>query len=154
MHEHAPDFGDSALGSGIDLLKIRNDTPGCLDKVFLDGAGSALPPRVVVEAVIEHLEYEAQVGGYAAMNDRQTEFDEIYSVLGTLVNCAPHQVALTGSATAAWLRAVTSIPLHEGDTVLVTGDEYASNVIPLIQSARRAGAAVEFLPAGAEEQRA
>ena len=29
----------------FDLDTIRRDTPGCLDKVFLDSAGSSLPPE-------------------------------------------------------------------------------------------------------------
>ncbi len=48
----------------LDLERLRLDTPGCLERVFLDSAGSSLPPQPVLATVIEHLRREAEVGGY------------------------------------------------------------------------------------------
>jgi hypothetical protein len=39
----------------IDLAAVRADTPGCRNGAFLDSAGSSLPPRPVVDTVIDHL---------------------------------------------------------------------------------------------------
>ena len=50
--------------SVIDVARARADTPGCGDVVHLNNAGAALPPRTVVDTVIDHLELEARVGGY------------------------------------------------------------------------------------------
>ena len=44
------------------LDTIRRDTPGCLDKVFLDSAGSSLPPEPVPATMIEHLRPVSRLG--------------------------------------------------------------------------------------------
>ena len=42
------------------------------------------------------------------------------------------------------------IPLQAGDRILTTKAEYASNVLPMLQAARRAGASVEYIPDGSD----
>src|SRR5262245_66399184 len=50
----------------IDVERVRADTPGCRDVVHLNNAGASLPPRVVVDTVVQHLELESRIGGDAA----------------------------------------------------------------------------------------
>jgi cysteine desulfurase / selenocysteine lyase len=47
----------------IDLAAVRDDTPGCRDRIHFNNAGASLQPRPVVETVIRHLELEARIGG-------------------------------------------------------------------------------------------
>ena len=62
------------------------------------------------------------------------------------------RVALVESATVAWDRGLQAIafsdPILAGDRMLVSGSEYASNVLPLLQIAQRTGASVEVIPDG------
>jgi len=45
----------------IDLDVVRADTPGSHRGVFLDSAGSSLPPVQVLDEVVNHLRREAEV---------------------------------------------------------------------------------------------
>jgi cysteine desulfurase len=130
----------------IDLARVRADTPGCLDRVFLDSAGSSLPPEPVVRAVAEHLRREAEVGGYVAEDERAADLAGLRASLGRLLRCPPGSVALMDSATRAWAQFFYAVPLEPGDRILLSRAEYASNAIAAIQRARRHGARVDVVP--------
>lgn len=132
----------------INVTNVRDDTPAARDLVFLDNAGSALSPKTVTETVIAYLQREQEVGGYAAMEESEDRLLAVRASAGRLVGVDAENIALQTSATAAWMRAFMSIPLGTGDRILTTRAEYASNVLPMLQSARRIGARVEFIPDG------
>ena len=140
---------DAVTGGPIDLAATRADTPGSHRGVFLDSAGSSLPPVQVLDEVIGHLHREAEIGGYRAADERARDLEDGYAVLATALGCEPDEVAFTDSATRAWLAAFDSIPLAEGDRILVTEVEYAGNAIPLLRRAAEVGATVEPVPSDA-----
>jgi cysteine desulfurase/selenocysteine lyase len=131
----------------IDLERARAETHGCLDRVFLDSAGSSLPPAPVVEAVVGHLRREAEVGGYVAEEERAAELAGVRESLARLLGCAAEDVALLDSATRAWTQLFYAVPLAPGDRILLSRAEYASNAIAALQRARLHGATVEVVPA-------
>jgi selenocysteine lyase/cysteine desulfurase len=132
----------------IDVARVRADTPGCRDVVHLNNAGAALPPRIVVDTVIEHLELEARVGGYAAADEVAARSNAVYESVAALIGAAPDEVALVENATRAWDMAFYALATTfvAGDRILTSRAEYASNVIGLLQVARRSGAHVEVIP--------
>src|SRR4029077_20548444 len=85
-----------------DVERVRADTPGCLDVVHLNNAGAALPPRVVVDTVIEHLELEARIGGYAAGDAVAERSAAVYDAVAALVGSDADEIALVENATRAW----------------------------------------------------
>jgi cysteine desulfurase/selenocysteine lyase len=133
----------------IDLDAVRADTPGSHRGVFLDSAGSSLPPVCVVDEVINHLRREAEVGGYRAAQERLEDLEDGYSVLASALGCEPDEVAFTDSATRSWLAVFDAIPLAAGDRILSTEAEYAGNAIPLLHRASEVGAVVEPIPSDA-----
>ena len=133
----------------IDLATVRADTPACQRFVFLDSAGSSLPPVQVLDEVIGHLRREAEIGGYPAFDERRADLQAGYGVLASLLGCEPDEVAFTDSATRAWLAAFDAVPLSAGDRVLVTEVEYAGNAIPLLRRAAEVGATVSPVPSDA-----
>ncbi|GLZ39397.1 aminotransferase class V [Actinokineospora sp. NBRC 105648] len=136
------------MTAAIDLDRVRADTPGCLDRVFLDSAGSSLPPRPVLDEVVGHLRREAEIGGYLAAAERAEDLEDGYRVLAELLGCAPSEIAFTDSATRSWLAALDAVPLGPGDRVLTTEAEYGGNAIPLLRLAAQVGASVEPVPSG------
>jgi selenocysteine lyase/cysteine desulfurase len=137
-------------GRVIDLETERALTPGCADQVFLDSAGSSLPPSTVTEAVVAHLRREAAVGGYRAAAERAEDLAALPESLARLIGCRTDEIALADSATRAWSAFVTAIRWAPGDRILICGNEYASNAIALLQRARYDGCTVEVVPDAAD----
>ena len=132
--------------SPTDLEQLRADTPGATIVHHLNNAGSALPPQVVLDVMIGHLQREAQIGGYEAHAEVQPQLDETYVSLGRLVGSGPEGISLTTSATDSWVRGFLSIPLAAGDRLLVSQAEYASNVLAIMAAAKRVGATIDAIP--------
>ncbi len=140
----------------IDLARLRAETPGCLDKAFLDSAGSSLPPTPVLDAMIGHLRRESEIGGYLAAAERAEELDGTRDSIARLIGAAAGSIALTDSASRAWTTIFDAI-IHSqafgpGDRILITEAEYASNAVVLLHQARRIGARIEVVPSDATGQ--
>jgi cysteine desulfurase/selenocysteine lyase len=116
------------------------------DLIFLDSAGSSIPPAPVVDEVIGHLRRETEIGGYRAAAERRDDLEAGYGVLAEFFGCHPSEVAFTDSATRSWLAAFDAVPLSSGDRILVTEVEYGGNAIPVLRRAAEAGAVVEVIP--------
>ncbi|MFD4431016.1 aminotransferase class V-fold PLP-dependent enzyme [Nocardia sp. NPDC058497] len=131
----------------MDLAAIRATTPGlATGQVFLDSAGSSLPPRVVTDTVIGHLHREAEIGGYRAANARLDDLAAVKTSIATLIGATADTIALSDSATRSWADFAYSLPLRPGDRILISGADYASNAIAALQRAKQTGAVVEHIP--------
>ncbi|MFE9788965.1 aminotransferase class V-fold PLP-dependent enzyme [Nocardia salmonicida] len=131
----------------LDLAAIRAATSGLsTGQVFLDSAGSSLPPKVVVDTMIAHLHREAEIGGYRAANERLDDLAKVKTSIATLIGATPDTIALSDSASRSWADFAYSVPLRPGDRILISGADYASNAIAALQRAKRTGAVVERIP--------
>jgi selenocysteine lyase/cysteine desulfurase len=130
----------------IDVDRARAETPGCAHVAHLNNAGAALPPAPVLAAVVEHLEREAEIGGYEAAHERADRLEHTYDAIAALIGSARDEVAVVENATRAWDMAFYALRFAPGDRILTTAAEYASNYIALRQVADRTGATVEFVP--------
>lgn len=129
----------------FDVERARAETPGCAHVAHLNNAGAALPPASVTEAVIDHLRLEASIGGYEAADAASDRIEHTYDAVSRLLGCAPHEVALTDSATRAWDAAFYAFRFGPDDRILTARAEYASNAIAYLQVARRYGVRVEVV---------
>jgi selenocysteine lyase/cysteine desulfurase len=130
----------------IDLGRVRADTPGVEHVAHFNNAGSALPPRQVVDAVVEHLQREAELGGYEVAAERKDRWEHTYDALAQLIGAHRDEIAVIENATRAWDMAFYAFPFQRGDRILTGHAEYASNWIALKQVADRTGASIEVVP--------
>lgn len=114
----------------IDLL--RNQTPGCKTKIHFNNAGASLMPQPVIDAMVEHIQLEAMVGGYEAADMKAKEIAGFYDSTAQLLNCKPTNIAFTSSATSSFARALSCIPFREGDSILLANEDYISNQIAFL----------------------
>lgn len=121
------------------IEQVRHDTPGVAEVIHFNNAGSALPPQVVVDTVVEHLHREAAIGGYEASDEAHDRLEAVYQSIATLIGAQPNQIAIIENATRAWDMAVYGYPFEPGDRVLTCRAEYSSNVIALLQLQKRHG---------------
>ncbi|MFB7722376.1 aminotransferase class V-fold PLP-dependent enzyme [Nocardia sp. NPDC056100] len=136
----------------VNIARLRADTPGCEGQIFLDSAGSSLPPQVVVDTQIAHLRREAEIGGYRAATERLDDLHGVKTAIGQLINAPAAAIALSDSASRSWSDFFYSVPLRPGDRILISGADYASNAIAALQRARQSGAAVETIPSDGNGQ--
>jgi cysteine desulfurase / selenocysteine lyase len=136
----------------IDTAAVRNDTPGCRDRIHFNNAGASLMPRPVIETVIRHLELEATIGGYEAADAERERIAAVYRSCARLVNCEPEEIALLENATRAWDAVFYSIPFAAGDRIVTGRAEYCSNYMAHLQVARKTGAEIVVIRDDADGQ--
>ena len=85
----------------IDLARARRETPGCEQVLHFNNAGASLQPDTVLEAVHNHLELEASVGGYEAAEEAAAPIEGVYHSIAALIGCSPSEVAVVDNATRA-----------------------------------------------------
>ncbi|MEO6828363.1 MAG: aminotransferase class V-fold PLP-dependent enzyme, partial [Acidobacteriaceae bacterium] len=132
----------------IDVASVRADTPGCEKVLHLNNAGASLPPAVVVERVKAHLDLEAEIGGYEAADRVADEQECVYASLARLLGCSPAEISLMESATRAWDAAFSALAekFQPGDKILTAANEYASNYLAFLHTARRRGVDILIIP--------
>jgi cysteine desulfurase / selenocysteine lyase len=123
----------------MQLAKIRKDTVGCADKLFLNSAGASLMPKSVIKIMKAYLKEEEQFGGYEVAAKNADQVTSFYTELGKLLNCATTNIAFMFNATDAYSKALSAIPFSEGDSILTTNDDYISNYIAFLSLQKRFG---------------
>ncbi|TML44574.1 MAG: aminotransferase class V-fold PLP-dependent enzyme [Actinobacteria bacterium] len=130
----------------LDLDRLRAETPGCAHHIHFNNAGAGLMPAPVLETMTEHLELEAELGGYEAADARGEAIDDFYAATAQLLGCEAGNIAFTPNATDAFARALSSIPFVSGDVILTTRDDYISNQIAFLSLHKRFGTEVLHAP--------
>ncbi len=137
----------------LDIDQIRKDTPAfngptnSLNPInHLLACGSALMPQTVLDAMTDHLNLEAQIGGYEAHKQRSQPLDFVYDQVAQLIGANRNEIALLENATAAWCHAFYALPLKAGDRILTCQAEYAANYVAFLQRAKRDGVEIVIIP--------
>ncbi len=132
----------------IDVDKARAETPGAERVLHFNNAGAALMPKPVVDAYIDYVRLEAEMGGYEAQAARAEALEGTYKAVARLINAKTDEIALLENATRAWDMAFYGLAatFGPGDRVLTSEAEYASNAIAYLQVARRSGISIETVP--------
>ncbi len=130
----------------IDFAQLRADTPGCAHVLHLNAAGSALPSQRTLDATLDHLRLEAEIGGYEAAAKANDQLEGFYPAVAKLIGAQAEEIAFVENATRAWDLAFYSLDFKPGDRILTAMSEYSSNYISYLQVAKKTGAEVVVVP--------
>ncbi len=133
----------------IDVDAQRAATPGCTTVNHLNNAGAALPTRATVDAMVGHLQLEAQRGGYEAQALAVQRLAAVRRSAARLLGAGQHEIVLTGSDTQSWTKALWGFALGggigSGERLLVDRMAYDSHYLGLLQICELTGAHIEVV---------
>lgn len=137
-----PEAGDAEYWK-----KIRDQFSLAKDKVFFNPGTVGAMPRVVVDAMIAHLQYiAANVADWAYVDDNKEEFISGYNNLmgirtkvGKLINAAPATIAMTDNVTHGMSYLANGITLQAGEEVLTTNQEHPGGQSGFLLKQKRYG---------------
>lgn len=134
--------------SDDEIERLRADTPGVANVLHFNNAGAGLMPRQVLEAVKDHLDLEAEIGGYEAAAAAEAARARPYDAIAAYLNCHRDEIAIVENATVAWNQAFFAVleTMQAGDRILTAEAEYASNYLTYLAARERKGVAIDVVP--------
>lgn len=144
----------------FDPLKIRSDFPMFKNHplmqghplVWLDNASTTFKPYSVIKAIEDYYSAEtsnSHRGDYDLCFQMDQSVLRVRKKVASFINCDPKEVVFTSGATGSLNTIAYGYGLkylHEGDEILITEAEHASNVLPWFQIAKFTGCKVSFIP--------
>jgi cysteine desulfurase/selenocysteine lyase len=129
-----------------DIERFRSETPGTKEVIHFNNAGSSLPPEVVRKAVNDYNNEEMTFGGYETNAKYLPQLEATYDSVATLLNASRDEIALVENATAAWNAAFQAIDWQNGDIIIATQADYASNYLSYLHLKRRCEIVIKVIP--------
>ena len=133
------------------IRQWRADTPGCDHVIHFNNAGASLMPRPVLTAIVDHLQREAQFGGYESADAAADAGHEAYADVARLIGAEARNVAVVENATVAFFQALSAFDFRDDDIVVTTRNDYISNQLAYLSLAKRHGVEIQRaadLPSG------
>lgn len=137
----------------FDVKRIREDFPifkNQPDLIYFDNGATTLKPKCVIDAVNDfYCTHTSNVhrGDYAiaAQNDRL--YDGTRNIFAKMIGCEPKEIAFVHNVTAALNQIAYGLKdrLQEGDTILLSKAEHASNLLPWFRLAREKNLKIEYV---------
>ena len=145
----------------FDAAKIRNDFP-MLDGtkkssnnkplIYLDNAATTFKPYSVIEACNEYYKNEsvnAHRGDYDVAYKVDSKIDEIREKVAKFFNAKKIEIVFTSGCSMSMNLVAFGYGfkyLKEGDEILLTEAEHASNVLPWFKVSELTGAKIRYIP--------
>src|SRR5260370_681212 len=134
----------------------RDDTPGCARQIHFNNAGSGLMPRAVLDAMVAHLNREANFGGYESADDAEAAVADAYASVAKVLGTQWRNIAVVENSTVAFFQGLSAFDFKPGDVIVTTRNDYISNQLAYLSLARRHGVevrrAADLASGGADPQ--
>nr|MCR5067369.1 aminotransferase class V-fold PLP-dependent enzyme [Erysipelotrichaceae bacterium] len=142
----------------FELEKIRHDFPMLQRKsaqgntlIYFDNSATAFKPQSVIDAErAYYTDFSANIhrGDYEISYLADTAYDKARQTLAHFINADADEVIFTSGTTQGLNMAAYGLEklIGEGDVILSTLAEHASNILPWFRLAEKTGARVEFIP--------
>ena len=142
----------------FDITKIRQDFPmlnGTMmhgkPLIYFDNGATTLKPQCVIDAVCDYLTNysgNAHRGDYDLSHDVDEQYERTRKIVAKFINCDHHEVVYTYGTTdglnmIAFGYGMTH--LNEGDEILLTVAEHASNTLPWFEVCDSVGSVIKYL---------
>lgn len=140
----------------FDVEKIRNDFPMFRNNpnlVYFDSAATSFKPQCVIDKVVEYYSYKntnIHRGDYDLSFSVSKEYDETRDAVAKLLNIKDRKCVVFTSGASGSLNLVAygygQKFLKQGDVILTTEAEHASNILPWFKVAETTKAKIEYIP--------
>jgi selenocysteine lyase/cysteine desulfurase len=119
------------------VQRWRDDTPGCAKQIHFNNAGAGLMPRGVLDAVVAHLNREANFGAYESADDAEDDVARAYDNIAKVLGTRPQNIAVVENSTVAFFQALSAFDFKPGDVIVTTRNDYISNQLAYLSLAKR-----------------
>jgi selenocysteine lyase/cysteine desulfurase len=130
----------------MDIQQLRRETPGTNNVIHFNNAGASLMPAPVTDAVISYLREESLFGGYETARKQRDSLDDVYPTIADFINASGDEIAILENATAAWNMAFFAIDFEDGDRILTSRAEYASNFLGYLKLKEKVDVQIDVIP--------
>lgn len=118
--------------------------------IYLDNGATTFKPQTVIDAAMGYYtSFNANIhrGDYDLSLQADQAYDQARKTIARFINCQPEEVIFTSGTTESLNMAAYGLKkmLGEGDVILSTLAEHASNILPWFRLAEQTGAGVEFI---------
>lgn len=141
----------------LDIKKIRNDF-AMFDKyqdlIYFDNAATTFKPKSVVNSINDILNYQSvniHRGDYNLSHDLSNKYDKVRDITASFINAYSKEIVFTSGASESLnlvARGWGDKFVNEGDIILTTEAEHASNILPWFKVASDKKAIIKYIPLG------
>ena len=131
----------------------RDDFPMIKDDlIYLDNGATTFKPKCVLEAMNDYYEnYSANAhrGDYSISYKVDVAYENARVKVAKFINAEIDEVVFTSGATESLNVIATGFfgnLLEEGDEIIISDAEHASNVLPWFRLANKLGAVIKYVP--------
>ena len=123
------------------------------DIIYFDNGATTLKPKCVIEAMNDYYyNYGANIhrGDYKISLEASNAYEEVRNKVAKFIGAkSPNEIVFTSGATDGLNKIVFGFMmnyLNEGDEVLLTKSEHASNVLPWLELAKIKNIKIKYIP--------
>ncbi len=113
--------------------------------IHFNHSGAGLPHPETTQAIIAQLLAEQDLGPMEAASLVSRESEATYVVAAQLLNCRPDQISFGTGHGQLYGDIVSAIPMHGGDRILVSRQEWYGNIDALQRTANLTGAKLSVM---------